>query len=143
MKVIVYEKGVRDSRFYQYVGPFALSREVTKEMHDPQYGAIYDEEYAIWFILVNDDNELLGFASLFDKEKEIFLDNCYIPHKHRGNGYGGYLFEYRLNYAKGIAGKRKIKGITKNDVQYHVYIKNGFTLASKRGKYYWMELVTE
>lgn len=143
MRVIVYEDGYRDQKFYGYIGPFALDRNITKEMHDPQYGAIYDEDYAIWFILVDDKDKLLGFATLFDKEKEVFFDNCCVPKEQRGKGYGSYLFEYRLNYAKSIAGKRKIKGITKNDIQQHIYIKNGFKLASKRGKYYWMELVPE
>lgn len=140
MYIKVYEKGQRDNEFYGYVGPFAMNRTVTEEMHDLQYGSIYDEPYATWFIALDDDGKLLGFAAVFEKPKpnEVFLDNCYILPEHRGKGIGQELFKHRQEYAESIQGKRKIKAITKNDVQYHIYLKNGFVLTSKRGKYYWV-----
>lgn len=140
LKIKVYDKGYRDAEFYNYIGPFALNRRVTEEMHDKQYGPIYDEPYAIWFIATKDNSELLGFCTLFDKEKEIFFDNCYVLPEYRGQGIGQKLFTERLNYAKSIQGKRKIKAITMNIVQAHIYEKNGFRLSSKRGKYFWFEL---
>lgn len=140
MKIKVYEKGCRDAEFYSYVGPFALNRKVTDEMHDKQYGPIYDEPYAVWFVATEANGELLGFCALFDKEKEIFLDNCYVVKEHRGKGIGQKLFVARLERAKKIQGKRKIKGITMNEAQAHIYQKNGFRLASKRGRYFWFEL---
>lgn len=139
MEIKVYEKGQRDQAFYAYVGPYALSREVTKEMHDPQYGQIYDEPYAVWF-LATENGKLLGFCALYDKPKEVFFDNCYVVKDHRGQGIGKALFAARLEYSGRIAAGRKIKGVTMNPVQYEIYLKYGFKLASKRGKYYWMEM---
>jgi len=139
--MLIYRAGQpRDNAFYGYIGPYALNREVTKELHDPQYGSIYDEPYATWFILVGKHDETLGFCAMFEKEKEIFFDNCYVPKEHRGKGYGKKLFETRLNMAKSIANGRKIKGITMNEIQHKIYEDYGFRTASKRGKYYWMVL---
>jgi GNAT superfamily N-acetyltransferase len=143
VRIIVYEKGNRDARFYRYIGPLALDRKVTAEMHDKQYGPIYDEPYAVWFMAIDDHGALLGFCTLFDKEKEVFLDNCYVLPAHRGKGIGQRLFAERLNRAKAIQGRRKIRGITMNEAQAHIYSKFGFRLASKRGKYYWLELAPE
>ncbi len=140
MRIVIYEKGHRDANFYRYIGPLALSRGVTQEMHDKQYGPLYDEPYAIWFVAFDDHSEFLGCCTLFDKEKEIFLDNCYVLPKHRGKGIGQQLFAERLRRARDLQGHRKIRGITMNEAQAHIYQKFGFRVASKRGKYYWMEL---
>lgn len=136
----VYENGVRDEQFYSFIGPFALNRKVTEEMHDFQYGGIYDEPYATWFIALDEAGTLLGFATLFEKPKpnEIFLDNCYVLEEYRKQGIGGKLFAARQEYAENIQNGRKIKGITKNEIQYRLYLKHGYKLSSKRGKYYWM-----
>lgn len=130
----------RDSKFYSAIGPYALSKEVTIEMHDLQYGSLYDMPYANWIILTDNKDDTIGFCAMFEKEKEIFFDNCYVDPKHRGKGYGKELFKIRMNMAKSKANGRKIKGITMNDIQYNIYLKNGFILKSKRGKYYWMEM---
>lgn len=141
MQIKVYEPGYRDARFYSWVGPFALDRRVTEELHDMQYGSIYDEPYATWFIGVDEETgDLIGFAALYEKTKpnEIFLDNCYILPQYRGKGYGKQLFAARMRHAERIQGKRKIKAITKNEIQYGIYLKHGMQLSSKRGKYYWV-----
>lgn len=140
MPIRVFEKGHRPPEFYAYIGPYALNRSVTKEMHDPMYGQIYDEPHAVWFVDTTDTGDLRGFCALFDGDKEIFLDNCYVVPGYRGQGVGRSLFATRLDYARGIAGGRRIRGITMNDTQYRIYLAHGFTLASKRGRYYWMQL---
>jgi GNAT superfamily N-acetyltransferase len=140
MKIYVYEKGQRDKEFYNYIGPFALNHRLSVEMHDKQYGSIYDEPFAIWFIATSDNGQLLGFCTLFEKEKELLFDNCYVLEQYRNNGIGQFLFTSRLNLAKNIQKGRKIKGITKNEIQLNIYLKNGFRIASKRGKYYWLVL---
>jgi GNAT superfamily N-acetyltransferase len=140
MKILTYEKGFRDLVFYGHIGPYALNRSVTGELHDQQYGSIYDEpERAVWFIAVNNRDELLGFCTLFDREKDLFFDNTYVIPAHRRNGIGEKLFKARLEYAKGGQNGRKIKGITQNEIQRDIYTKHGFQQASKRGRYYWME----
>lgn len=137
--VLVYRaEHERDNRFYGYIGPYALNREVTAELHDTKYGCMYDESYATWIILLDKKENLLGFCAMFEKEKEIFFDHFYILKEHRGKGLGKELFQTRLNMAKSIAEGRKIRGVTMNEIQYNVYLKYGFELASKRGKYYWM-----
>lgn len=140
MKVLVYGKNERPAEFYAYVGPVALNRAATKELHDPQYGQIYDEPYATWFVAVDEADALLGFCALFDREKELFLDNCYVVPQHRRQGVGKALFAARLEYAKRIGNHRPIKGITMNEAQYRIYLAHGFTLSSKRGRYYWLKL---
>lgn len=140
MNIRVFEKGERPPEFYAHVGPFALNRSATKELHDPMYGSLYDEPYAIWFMATDDAGGLLGFCALFDREKELFLDNCYVVPQHRRQGVGKALFAARLEYAKRISGHRPIKGITMNEAQYRIYLAHGFTLTSKRGKYYWLKL---
>lgn len=141
MEIKVWNEGIRDAEFYSRIAPFALDREVVNELHDAKWGGVYDAPCATWFVAVGDNGETLGFAALFNKEKELFLDHNFVVAEHRGKGIGKLLFETRLQFAREIQGKRKIKGITMNPVQYNVYLKHGFTLASKRGKYYWMELI--
>lgn len=140
MNIRTFEKDDRPPEFYAHIGPYALNRSVTKEMHDPMYGHIYDEPHAIWFVAINDSGELLGFCTLFEREKDLFLDNCYVVPGHRRNGVGRALFAARLEYAKRIANHKPIKGITMNESQYRIYLEQGFTLTSKRGKYYWLSL---
>lgn len=137
MDIKIYEEGVRDPAFYAAIGPFALNRNVTKELHDFQYGGLYDEDYATWF-LAYEGKMLLGFCSIFIKEKELFFDNCYVLKAHRGNGIGKALFARRMEYARDIQQGRRLRGITKDEIQYHLYCAHGFKLASKRGKYYWL-----
>lgn len=138
MKVIIYEPEKRDRDFYAYIGPYALDQSVTQELHDLQYGAIYDKPYATWFIAIDEtNNELLGFATLFDKPKEIVLDNFYIVPNQRGKGFAKKLFAVRMERAVQMQGARKIKAITKNEIQYQIYLSFGMKLSSKRGKYYW------
>lgn len=139
MNIRVFDKGDRPAEFYAYIGPYALNRAATKELHDPMYGSLYDETYAIWFVATGDDGTLLGFCALFDREKELFLDNCYVVPEYRRNGVGRALFAARMEYAKRIFNRRPIKGITMNESQYRIYLEHGFVLTSKRGKYYWLK----
>ena len=138
MEIKVWHEGQRDSEFYSRIGPYSLDKGVVGELHDTKWGGMYDAPYATWFIAVGKQGETLGFAALFNKEKELFLDHNYVIPECRGQGIGKKLFETRLEFAKGIKGNKKIKGITMNPLQYNTYIKLGFALASKRGKYYWM-----
>lgn len=139
--IIIYQCGQpRDHMFYSYIGPYALNRKVTSEIHDLQYGSIYDEPYAAWIIMTDKRDDLIGFCAIFEKEKEIFFDNFYIVENYRRQGFARELFRFRMNMAKSIANGKKIKGITQSEIQYRIYNDNGFKLASKRGKYYWMVL---
>ncbi len=143
MNIKVWGTNHRDWEFYLRIAPFALDRNVTKELHDLKYGGIYDEDYATWFVAISENQETLGFAALFEKKKEIYLDHCFVSKENRGKGIGKKLFAKRLDVAKSIADGRPIKGITMNPVQYEIYLKHGFRLASKRGKYYWMVMDNE
>jgi len=143
MEIKIYEKGKRDSLFYKLIGPIALQKNIASEMHDLQYGGIYDDpDNAVWFFAL-EGKTLLRFCSLFDREKELFFDNCYVIPEHRNKRIGIKLFTARLDYTKSIQGNRHIKGITKNEIQYRIYLKYGFELASKKGKYYWLKMLPE
>nr|MDD5486722.1 hypothetical protein [Dehalococcoidales bacterium] len=70
-KVMIFKAGEpRDDKFYQYIGPFALNRAVTKELHDPQYGAIYDEPYGTWFVMTDQQENVIGLCAMFEKRSE-------------------------------------------------------------------------
>lgn len=139
MRIITYQPGERDDAFYRHIGPLALSRNVTGEMHDQQYGSLYDEPYATWLLAFADDGQFIGCAAIFNKPKEVFLDHCYVLPTLRGIGIGKRLFAARLEVARALADQRPIRGITMNPCQRHIYELHGFTVRSQRGKYSWME----
>lgn len=140
MHIQVFEKGIRPPEFYAFIGPVAFNRAAMKELHD-QYGSLYDEPHAVWFVALGEAGECLGFCALFDQDgKDMFFDHCYVLPAHRNQGVGKALFAKRMDYARRIQGPRKVRGVTRNDVQYQTYLKHGFRLANKRGRYCWMEL---
>lgn len=143
MEIKVYEKGKRDKDFYGWIGPFALNRTVSDEIHDRKYESVYDEpDRATWFIGLDGD-ELVGFCAIYESQNQVYLDNSYILPEFRGNGYGKELFAFRLEFALEIAAGRPIKGITMSPKQYKIYLQNGFVETSKRGRYWWMRRDTK
>jgi len=141
MELVIYQKGKRDGRFYEWLGPYALDRSVSDEIHDRKYESLYDEpDIGTWVFAINEDKAVMGFCAIYEKPKEIYLDNSYVDKAFRNVGVGNKMFEKRLEIAKELSNGRPIKGITKSECQYKIYLKHGFTLASKRGRYWWVKL---
>jgi len=141
MKFVLYQKGQRDKKFYEWLGPYALDRSVSDEIHDRKYESIYDEpNIGTWVLAIAEDNKVMGFCAIYEKPKEVYLDNSYVDKVYRNKGIGKALFEKRLGIAKELSGGRPIKGITKSECQYKIYLKYGFVLTSKRGRYWWVKL---
>lgn len=140
----VYKPNERDKEFYGYVGKYSLDREAVKEIHGG-LEIIYDEpDYATWIIVLDDDEKTVkGFCAFYEKENEIYLDNSYIPKEHRNNGVGKAMFEKRLELINEIANGRPVRGITKTEAQYKIYLKHGFEKTSKRGRFYWLKKETK
>ncbi len=143
MKFVIYHSGDRDIRFYQWLGPYALDRAVSDEIHDRRYETLYDEpDTATWLFVLSDghERELMGFCAIYEKPKEIYLDNSYVIPEYRGKGVGTKMFEKRLEMALQLGQGKPIKAITKSECQFAIYQKFGFELASKRGRYWWVKL---
>lgn len=138
VEIITFDKGHRDSRFYNFVGKLALDRNVTKELHDIQYGSVYDEIDTATWLLASIDNVIVGCCAFYDRGKYYLLDNTYVLKQFRGLGIGSLLFSKRFELARSF--NKTLKVITKNPIQAHIYEKYGFQLTSKRGKYLWYSL---
>ena len=102
---------------------------------------LYSNENMVWYLLY-DNNVLIGFISIEDKNKFYYIDNFYIFEDYRQLGYGEILFrrifeDYLLeNINKDY---KKIKLITRNENAKKIFQKYGFKEKTKTGRYYKME----
>ena len=122
----------RNKDFFKEMGLYFSRKEIIKEM-DCQ---IYSNEKMTWYIAYI-ENTLIGFLSIEEKEKYVYIDNFYIINKYRGYGYGKELFNESLKDF--IFEEKPIRLITSNKYAKKIFEDFGFKENGKNGKYYKMK----
>ena len=113
--------------FYNMMGKFFARKEYIKEMGCQ----FYSNENMQWYILYNDINDIISFASIEDKEKYYYLDNVYTIKKYRHKGYCKKVLK-RLLFEHN---DKPIKLISNNEIAIRLYIKLGFKIYGLNGSY--------
>ena len=126
----------KHKKFWGLMGPIFGSKEIRKELP-----YIYHEKDKVWFLKIINDN-IIGFCSALEKEKEIVIGNGFVFPDNRGMGYFKELFEFRLEYILNNFEKKPIKSILKKSL-YNVYNVNGFKIIKSSTNYHWMVMENE
>ena len=69
--------------FFTMMGKYFSRKEIAKEMGSQ----LYSNENMTWYILYENIEDIIGFASIEEKKGYLFLDNVYINKNYRRNGY--------------------------------------------------------
>lgn len=135
--MLIKIKNENDNDFFNIMGKYFSRKEIIKEL-DCQ---LYSNENMQWYLLYEEDI-LVGFLSIENKNKYYYIDNFYILSNYRGIGYGNKLFNrvFQDYLLENINNEFKtIKLITKNQYAKKIFEKYGFIEKGKNGKYIKME----
>lgn len=125
-------------QFYCKLGRFFCSASITEEMGGYQ---IVDDPHRIWIVAFN-GNDAVGFCSFsleFSPKGWIKLCDSFIDIDYRRQGIYAKLFETRdIECVKALSKGGKIKGIALR-ISEPVFIRNGYTKKSQRGRFAYME----
>lgn len=116
-----------DYCFFTMMGKYFSRKDIIKEL-DCQ---LYSNENMTWYVLYNDINDVIGFASLEKKKTKLYLDNFYIIPHYRGNKYMQKILDKIIdeNFYE------TIELITRNPIAEKIFLKNGFKSISQNGRY--------
>lgn len=116
--------------FFTRMGKFFAFRIYAQEMGGWQF---YTKPGSVWFVAINETNEVMGFCSIIQEKNHVYFDNMYVLREFRGNGVSRLLFDARLEYAKTM--KQQIRVITDTPIQVRRYRECGFEEYGMRGRY--------
>lgn len=115
--------------FFTMMGKYFADRNIIKEMDNQ----LYSNENMTWLVKYESITDVIGFCSIENKGKYYYFDNFYIIPKYRGKGYGAeILHKMLLNIDKSV------KLITRNEIAKNMYLKEGFKIMGKNGRFYKM-----
>lgn len=120
-----------DYCFFTMMGKYFSRKEIIKEMGSQ----LYSNDKMKWYILYNNISDVIGFASIENKENYYYLDNVYVIEKYRNNGYCKKILSKILQENN----DKKIKLITNNGIATKIYKNYGFKEHGKNGSYLKME----
>ena len=122
----VYTSDFQNDRFYSKMGKFFASLDIAKELERQ----VYNKDNSVWYLSCF-DNEVLGFAALFDNGKHYFLDNLYVLPQHRNEGVAREIVrEIVSNHTD-----KPILCIANNPYALKIFCSLGFKEVGKLGKY--------
>lgn len=120
-----------DKSVYCEVGPFAMNRQVVKELEGP----IYDGAGYTWLI-VKDGDKVIAISSLdlsrLDKGNASFGLTYVVP-EYRRQGIYRHLFAMKLALCR-ERGAKTVKGLA-NPLSAILFEENKFDVTSERGKW--------
>lgn len=116
-----------DYCFFTMMGKYFSRKEYIKEMGCQ----FYSNENMKWYILYNDINDIISFASIEKKKDYYYLDNVYTIEKYRNNGYIKKVLKRLINENN----NKPIKLISNNEIAINLYKKLGFEIYGKNGSY--------
>lgn len=120
-----------DKSVYCELGPFAMNRQVIKELEGP----IYDGDDYVWFV-VKDQDRVIAISSIdltrMDKSVAAF-GLTYVDPSYRRQGIYRYLFSLKMD-ACVEKGAKTIKGLA-NPLSAILFEENKFQVTSERGKW--------
>lgn len=120
----------KDSRFYKLLGPFLAKREIIKALGEP----IYDDDDKHWFVALNANKEVMGFAAARATSTCIQFSDSYTLPAYRKQGVFAALVDVRLEKYSGQT-MRTIAN--ENSVKF--FSKKGFVIQRETVNYYFME----
>jgi len=85
-----------NDEFYKYMGQFFASKQIAKELGAP----LYNEDNYIWWLALNELDEVVGFCALELGGKSIILKHGYITELYRGIGLYKQIVNMACQYAK-------------------------------------------
>ncbi len=86
-----------------------------------------DVNYKRFALVLTDGNETIGVLNAYTAYAEIYIDDMWVDHAHRGKGYGKNLINWLESHFKG-AGFNNINMVTSQFQAPEFYKKCGFTL---------------
>lgn len=113
--------------FFTMMGKFFSRKEYIKEMGCQ----FYSNENMKWYILYNGIDDIIGFASIEDKNTYYYLDNVYVDKNYRRNGYAKKIIKKILEENK----DKPIKLICNNKIAINLYLQFGFEIYGSNGSY--------
>lgn len=116
-----------DYCFFTMMGKYFSRKEIIKEMGSQ----LYSNENMKWYVLYNNINDVIGFASIEEKKEYYYLDNVYIIKKYREKGYCKKIISKIINDNN----NKPIKLISNNEIAINVYKKFKFKEYGKNGSY--------
>lgn len=121
--ILVYNHS--DIELWRNIGIYCVCTSIIKELGIN----ITSNENCIWFLYFKND-ELCGFCCAEKRKNYVYFKHDYVVEKYRNNGIYKTLFEFRLLYFQDI----DIKA-TCNNNSLSQYLKNGFEIKRKNGKF--------
>lgn len=115
-----------DAELYLRLGPFAVSRQVHKEMDGPLFSA----PGVKWFFAL-DAGRVIGFCSLRTEPAAYWFDYVYVIPERRGQGVHRRLAQARQEHL-GTLPPRPVNVCCRSRRWPH-YAERGFTIKSQRG----------
>jgi len=127
MEIRIYKDDCQGDEFYSLMGPFFADKNFLKIFGEP----LHNEPKSTWFVAV-DKKEVVGFCTVFQKNKYAFLNQFFVVDGYKNKGVGSSLFDTRLDFLKDV---KEIRAMVKEDKSFHLYKKNKFSVYGKRGNY--------
>lgn len=124
--ILIFNSKENESVFYSLMGKFFASLDIAKELERQ----VYNKDNSVWYLDCF-DNEVIGFAALFDNGKHYFLDNLYVLPQHRNKGVARDIVrEIVSNHTD-----KPILCIANNPYALKIFCSLGFKEVGKIGKY--------
>lgn len=124
--IVIFNSEENESVFYSLMGKFFASLDIAKELERQ----VYNKDNSVWYLSCF-DNEVMGFAALFDNGKHYFLDNLYVLPQYRNEGVAREIVcEIVSEHTD-----KPIKCIANNPYALKIFHSLGFEEVGQRGKY--------
>ena len=137
MKVNTYIHGSSeqsDEALWIALGPYLCSREVGKELGSP----IYSIPGTRWFVAYNDENRVIGFASMRITPSAVWYDYAYVESTERSKGVFTAMSTLR-DFEAGLQSLPTRAVI--REKRWNRYKERGWEISSKRGS--WINIIRE
>lgn len=90
-----------------------------------------------FYFLISENNNIIGYTSIWIIENEVSINNIAILKKHRGKGYGKILINKIFEIGKEKEVERYILEVRESNlVAIRLYEKMGFKVVGKRKQFY-------
>lgn len=121
-----------DMDMWLALGPFFCDRSVVKDLGGP----IYSAPGVSWFVARQDNDEVVGFASLREANGVLWYDYAYVAPASRGKGVFGKLSKERdKQLRRDTRPRRAVMPLGR----WPHYEKRGWTILSTRGSWVTVE----
>lgn len=123
-----------DPSIFCFIGPFATSRVVVKELEGPVYS---DDNYT-WFVVIDpqNSNKVVSISSidLSKSEKgEAAFGLTYVVPSYRRQGIYRHVFGLKMDFCK-VKGVKVIKGLA-NPLSAELFSEHDFAVVRKNGRW--------